>query len=169
MHAWLLCSFGALTCWLWWLIILIEDSDVAFSFLCFIVIFVWEIDMLIMFIDYFVYLSIVTLILPWLFCSPHMYRLIVVYHLTWCVDFLDRILSWSFLSMLSLSLFVLIVIFSFSLCVDMDDILAFCLTVIFIWDINVMMTLIDSFYYLSILILLLPWLSCFLCCISCLY
>ena len=53
---------------------------------------------------------IVTLILPWLFCSPRMYRLIVVYHLTWCVASLACILSWSSLSMLYLSLFILIVI-----------------------------------------------------------
>ena len=33
-------------------------------FLCLIVISIWDIDMLIMLIDYFAYLSIVTLILP---------------------------------------------------------------------------------------------------------
>ena len=93
---------------------------------CLVIVFIWETDML---IDYLACLSIVTLILPWLFCSPRMYRLIVVYHLTWCVVFLDHILSWSFLSMLSLSLFVLIVIFLFSSCVDMDDIFVLCLTV----------------------------------------
>ena len=84
-------------------------GDVAI-FLCFIAISVWDIDMLIMLIDYFACLSIVTLILPWLFCSLHMYKLTVVYHLTWCVDSLACILSWSSLSMLSLSLFILIII-----------------------------------------------------------
>ena len=37
------------------------------------------------------------------------------------------ILSWSYLSMLSLLLFILIVILPFSLCVDMDDIFVLCL------------------------------------------
>ena len=46
------------------LIILIEDSDVAFFFLYFIAIFVWEIDMSIVLIDYLACLSIVTLTLP---------------------------------------------------------------------------------------------------------
>ena len=93
MHAWLLYSFGTLTCWLCWLIILIKDSDIA-TFLCFIAIFVWDIDMLIVLIDYLACLSIVTLILPWLFCSLHMHRLTVVYHLTWCVNSLGCISSW---------------------------------------------------------------------------
>ena len=106
MHGWLLCSFRTLTCWLCWLIILIEDSDVSI-FLCFIAISIWDITML---IDYLVCLSIVTLILPWLFCSLHMYRFIVVYHLTWWVNSLACTLSWSSLSMLSLSQFILIVI-----------------------------------------------------------
>ena len=101
MHAWLLCLFGTLTCWLWWLIILIGDFDVAI-FLCFIAISIWDIGMLIVLINYLVCLSIVTLIFPWLFCSLHMYRLIVVWILTWCVDSLACILSWSFFSMPSL-------------------------------------------------------------------
>ena len=112
-----------MTYWLCWLIILIEDSDVAI-FLCFIAISIWDIDMLIVLIDYLACLSIVILIFPWLFYSSHMYRLKVVYLLTWCIDSLAYILSWSFLSMLSLSLFTLIVIFSLSLCVDMGDISA---------------------------------------------
>ena len=79
-------------------------------FLCFIAMSIWDIGMLIVLIDHLALLSIVTLILPWLFSSPHMYRLTVVYHLTWWVDSLACILSWSTLSMLSLSLFALIVI-----------------------------------------------------------
>ena len=109
MHGWLLCSFRTLTCWLCWLIILIEDFDVSI-FLCFIAISIWDFIMLIVLIDYLVCLSIVTLILPWLFCSLHMYRFIVVYHLTWWVNSLACTLSWSSLSMLSLSQFILIVI-----------------------------------------------------------
>ena len=99
------------------------------DFLCLTVIFIWDINVLMTLIVYLACLSIVTLILPWWFYSPHMYRLIVVYIPTGCVDSLACILSWSSLNMLSLSLFVLIVIFSFSLCVDMDDIFALCLTV----------------------------------------
>ena len=78
--------------------------------LCFIAIFVWDIDMLIISIDNLVSLSIVTLILPWLFWSPRMYRFIVVYHLTWWIDSHVCILSWSSSSMMSVSLFILIII-----------------------------------------------------------
>ena len=124
MHGWLLCSFRTLTCWLCWLIILIEDFDVSI-FLCFIAISIWDFIMLIVLIDYLVCLSIVTLILPWLFCSLHMYRFIVVYHLTWWVNSLACTLSWSSLSMLSLSQFILIVIAY----VDLSDIFVLCLTV----------------------------------------
>ena len=63
--------------------------------------------------------------LPRLFCSLHMYRFIVVYLLTWCIDSLTCILYWSSLSMLSLSLSVLIVI----TCVDLSDIFVLCLIV----------------------------------------
>ena len=52
-------------------------------FPCFIAIFVWDIDMLIMLIDHLALLSIVTLILPCLLWSPHMYTLTIVYHLIW--------------------------------------------------------------------------------------
>ena len=115
MHGWLLCSFRTLTCWLCWLIILTEDSDVSI-FLCFIAISIWGITMLIVLIHLIdclaclACLSIVTLILPCLFFSPHMYRFTIVYRLTWWVDFLACTLSWSSLSMLSLSQFILIVI-----------------------------------------------------------
>ena len=95
--------------------------------LCLTITFIWDIKVLMTLFVYLVCLSIVTLILPWLFCSPHVYGLIVVYILTGCVDSLACILSWSSLSMLSLSLFVLIFIFSFSLYIDMDDVSALCL------------------------------------------
>ena len=100
-HAWLLYSFGILTCWLCWFNILIEDSNVTI-FLYFIAIPIQIIDTLIVLIDYLVCLSIVTLILSWLFYSSHMYRLIVVYFSTWCVDHFSCILSWLLWSMLSL-------------------------------------------------------------------
>ena len=70
--------------------------DIIILDTCLVIVFVWGIDMLIMLIDHLTCLSIVTLVLPWLFCSPHMYRLIVVYLSTWCIDFLACILSWSF-------------------------------------------------------------------------
>ena len=106
---------------------------------CLVIILIRDIDMLIMLIFYLVCLSIKALILPWLFCSLHMYRLIVVYLSTWCVDSFACILSWSFLSMLSLSLFALIVIFLLSLRVDMCDIsalrlIAYCMIALLLHD-----------------------------------
>ena len=75
------------------------------------------------------------LVLAYSFCSSHdypghfdMYLHFVVSLICLSVHYLAFILSWSYLSMLSLLLFILIVIFSFSLCVDMDDILALYLT-----------------------------------------
>ena len=99
-----------MTCWLYSLIILIEDSDYSNFFRASFLYLFGDINMLIVLIDPLTCLSIVTLILPWLFCSLHMYRFIVVYRLTWWVDSLACILSWSSLSMLSLSLSILIVI-----------------------------------------------------------
>ena len=90
MLHWYICM-RYLTCWLWdwlsWLRILI--------FLCFIAMFVEYIDMLIILIDHLALLSVVILILPWLFCSPHMHGFTGVYHLTWYVDSLACILPWS--------------------------------------------------------------------------
>ena len=115
-------------CGVWWV-----DQWVHWELLisldaCLVITLIRDIDMLIMLIFYLVCLSIKALILPWLFCSLHMYRLIVIYLSTWCVDSFACILSWSSLSMLSLSLFTLIVIFSLSLRVDMCGISALCLT-----------------------------------------
>ena len=117
----------------------LRDFDIIILDACLVIIFVWDIDMQIMFIDYLACLSIVTLILPWLLYLPHMYRIIVVYILIVCVDSFACILSWSSLSMLSLSLFILIVIFSLSLCVDMSDIsvlrlIACCMTALLLRD-----------------------------------
>ena len=56
---------------------------------------VWGIGMPIVLISYLVLLSIVILILPWLFCSPYMHGFTGVYHLTWCVVSLACILPWS--------------------------------------------------------------------------
>ena len=79
-------------------------------------------------IDRLVLLSTLILILLWLFWSLHMRTLTSVYHLARHVDPLICILSWSSLSMMFVSLFVLIVVFSFILCVH-DDIYELCLIV----------------------------------------
>ena len=101
-----------MTCWLYSLIILIEDSDYSNFFRASFLYLFGDINMLIVLIDPLTCLSIVTLILPWLFCSLHMYRFIVVYRLTWWVDSLACILSWLSLSMMFVSSFILIVIAS---------------------------------------------------------
>ena len=123
VNQWVSTSFCALVCSITDCTLIALDIIILDA--CLVIIFIWDIAML---IDYLACLSIVTLILPWLLCSPHMYRLIIIYLLTWCVDSLARILSWSSLSMLSLTLFTLIVIFLLSLCVDIVDIFALCLT-----------------------------------------
>ena len=118
---------GTLTCWLWRLFILIEDSDCGdfyFYFYFFLVLHCYylfgDIDMLIILIVHFTLLSIVTLILPCLFWLPHMYRLTIVYHLIWHDCF-----SW-----LYIILIIICQIFSsISLCVDLDDIYLFCMTI----------------------------------------
>ena len=105
-----LCMLGYCIGTLIWLIILIGAFDaVFFSMLhCYICLRHWHAGLLL--IDYLTLLSISTLILPWLFWSPCMYRFIVVYHLTWWVDSHACILFWSSSSITSVSLFILIVI-----------------------------------------------------------
>ena len=68
-------------------------------------------------IDLIALLSVLILILAWLFWSLHMHTLTTVYHSAWHVDSLTCILFWSSLSMMFVSLFVLIVVFSLILCV----------------------------------------------------
>ena len=88
-------SLGTLT----WLIVLVDYLDWRFwhsDFLCASLIYLFEIfDMVIILIDHLALLSIVILIFPWLFCSPHMHGFTGVYHLTRYVDSLTCILSWS--------------------------------------------------------------------------
>ena len=86
------------------------------------------------------------LVLAYWFCSCHdypayfgMYVHIVVYLVCLTVDYLACILTWSSLSILCSLLFILIVVFLFSLCVCMDDILALyltacCMTALFLCD-----------------------------------
>ena len=152
------CISLSLTCWSCWLIILVGDSNIASFLmlhwyicmryltcwlwdwlswlripmscflLCFIDVFVWDIDMPIILITLIVLLSILTLISSWLFWSLHMHTLTTIHHSAWHVVSLTCILFWSSLSMMFVSLFVLIVVFSLILCVH-DDISELCLIV----------------------------------------
>ena len=96
---------------------------------CLVIMFAWDIDILITLIDSLAYLSILTLFIVWLsYLSWHMYSHCCISSSSWYVDFLCCILSWLFFSMLFISL----ILFLLSLCVDMDDIpitwlLFFCL------------------------------------------
>ena len=93
MHAWLLYSFEALTCWLYWLIF----SLILTYWLSLLYDHSAHLDMYILLVAYLIHLDM--------------------------IDSLGCILSWLLWSMLSLFLFILIVIFiSISLCVDLDDI-----------------------------------------------
>ena len=119
MHAWILYSFGTLTYWLWWLICLDWGFWDSYFFYTSLIYLFKTSPLLIILIDLIASLSTLTLILSWLFWSPHMHTLTTVYHLAWHVDSLVCVLSWSSLSMMFISPFVLIVIVSLILCVDM--------------------------------------------------
>ena len=87
-------------------------------------------------LTYWWYWLIILIVLAYWFCSCHdypthfdMYAHIAIYLVCLSIVSFSCILSWIFSSMLSLLLFILIGIFSFSLCVDMYDIFALCLTV----------------------------------------
>ena len=89
-------------------------------------------------IDRLILLSTLIPILLWLFWSLHMHTLTSVYHLARHVDSFICILSWSSLSMMFVSLFILIVVYSLILCVH-DDIFEFlliacCMTALFLCD-----------------------------------
>ena len=110
-------------------IMMIDYLDWAFRlwqfFSCFIAIFVWDIDILIMLIDHLTLLSIMTLIFPCLFWLLHMYRLTIVDHLIWhdCFSRLYIIL------IIMEHATICHIFFSISLCVDLDDRYLFCMTV----------------------------------------
>ena len=110
MHARILYSFVTLICWLWWLICLdwgFRDNYFFCTSLLYLfgILICWLYRLLILFrLAYWFWFF------PWLFWSPCMYGFIVVYHLIWHVNSLAYILSWSSLSMMSVSLFILIVI-----------------------------------------------------------
>ena len=105
------------------------DCTLGISDACLEVVFIWVFDML----DYWwlnliALLSVLILILAWLFWSLHMHTLTNAYHSAWHVDSLTCILFWSSSSRMFVPLFVLIVVFSLILCVHEWYILL-CLTV----------------------------------------
>ena len=123
MHAWVFVFTRDIDM----LIMMIVYLDWAFRlwrfFLCFIAIFVWDIDMLIMLIDHLTLLSIATLILPCLFWLPHMCRLHISFDLTWLI------LSVIYYLVYHRACYHCQIFFLFSLCVDLDDIYRFWMTV----------------------------------------
>ena len=91
------------------------------------VVFIWDFDML----DYWwlnliALLSVLILILAWLFWSLHMHTLTTVYHSAWHVDSLTCILFWPSLSMMIVSLSIWL-LYSRLSCVYIDDISELCL------------------------------------------
>ena len=109
MLHWYIC-LRYLTCWLCWLICL-DWGFQYHDFMCFIDIFVWDIDMLDCCWLIILYcLAHWLRFLPWLSWSPHMHTLTTVYHLVGHVDSFAYIFSWSSLSRIFISLFHLIVI-----------------------------------------------------------
>ena len=116
-------------------------------------------------IDLIALLSVLILILPWLFWSPHMHTLTTVYHLVGHVDSFACILSWSSLSMMFISLFVLIFIFSLILCVHGDisehRLIVCCMTAIFLCDCMPLVSVGSTFIPLPpiLLISIIPFIS----------
>ena len=91
------------------------------NFLCSIAISICDISMLMILIDY----ALAMIILFTLTCMLILlYNLFILVLILLLVHYLDHIFS-----MLSLLLFILIVIFSFSFCVAIDGIPALCLTI----------------------------------------
>ena len=138
MHAWMLYLFGILTCWLCWLICL--DWDFQYhDFMCFIDIFVWGIDMLVC-----CWLIVLYCLAHWLWfchdCSGHLTCIHSPLYIIW-LDMLIHLLVYYLdrpLSMMFISLFVLIVVFSLILCVHGDIsehcLIVCCMTAIFLCD-----------------------------------
>ena len=116
----------ALTCWFWWLFILIGAFDVMISsvFHWYIRLRHWHAGLLM--IDLITLFSTLILILSWLLWSLHMHTLTTVYHSTWHVDSLTCILFWSSLSMMIVSLSIWLSYSRLS-CVYIDDISELCL------------------------------------------
>ena len=109
--------------------ILIEDSDAMISsvFHWYIRLRLWHARLLM--IDLIALLSMLTLILSWLFWSLHMHTLTTVHHSTWHADPLVGILFdhlWACYLGITIHL---IVVFSLILCVYIDDISEICLIV----------------------------------------
>ena len=99
------------------------------DFLWFIAISIWDIDMLMILIDFLDCLSILILILPWLSYSLwHVctHCCISCFLSDWLICLYIILIIFEHVILVT---FILIVMFSFGLCVDMDDILGFCLIV----------------------------------------
>ena len=106
---WYIC-LRYLICWLWWLICL-DWGFWDIYFLCASLLYLFRI------LTFWLYRLLILFRLawwfwffPWLFWSPCMYGFIIIYHFTWHVDSFSCILSWSSLSMMFASLFILIII-----------------------------------------------------------
>ena len=120
-------SFEISTYWLWWLIYLNWDFR-CHDFSCFTDIFVCYIDIVDLYrLILLLCLAYLLWFFPWLIWSLHMHRLATIYHSTRHTDPLVCILFWSSLSMMFVSPFVLIIIFSLILCVYM------MIYLIFVW------------------------------------
>ena len=125
MHAWVFVFIRDIDMLIMMIVYLSWAFRLLRFFPCFIAIFVWDVGMLIMLIDHLTLLSIVTLILPCLFWLPHMYRLTIVYHLIWHDWF-----SWLYIILFIIEHAIICqIFFLINLCVDLDDIYLFCMTV----------------------------------------
>ena len=110
----------------------LRTFDIIILNACLAIVSIWGIDMLIILIDHFANPHILTLFVVWLLCSPWLvYSRCCLSFPFWYLDYFYYILSWSLLSMP----FILnryssrLLYFLFSLCVDLDDIHVFCMTV----------------------------------------
>ena len=104
--------------------------DIIILDACLVIVFVWGIVMLIILIDPFAYLHILTLLVVWLLCSPwHVHSCCCLSCSSWHVWF-----SWLYIIMIIMEHAILVryssrsSYFLFSLCVDLDDIHVLCMT-----------------------------------------
>ena len=90
-----------------------------------VMVLVWGIGMSIILIDSFDYSHILTLLVVWLFCSPwHVHSYCCLSRSSWHVCFLVVYYHDCYWACYHCQIF-----FSISLCVDLDDIYLFCMTV----------------------------------------
>ena len=92
---------------------------------CLVMVFVWGIGMLIILIDHFDYPHIFTLLVLWLLCSPlHVHSSYCLSRSSWHIWFLVVYYHDYYWARYHCQIFFLI-----SLCVDLDDIYLFCMTI----------------------------------------